>query len=460
MSSGLLDETGQPLSSGFPVLATDPWGIVHAFWPQLPRQDDSQNGIMYYSRWDGSSWSEPIDVLFMKGRPMRSPSVVADETGRIHLAWTAGAQGPVWYSSAPAFQAGSAQAWSDPVQVSELNARGFGLAVDSAGRCHVAFCTGGDQRCYYSASSEEGVWTSAVSLYAPCQYCVARVAMDGHGRIHTVFGSQSTGGQEMYYARSEDGGQTWLAEELDHVDDRFGENYGPSWGTVIASGEAQVHVVWFGAPAGQRWHRWSNDGGKTWSAAEQISPDHRGLTLPVAAAFDSAGALHLVSMGWRDTAGRPSGAFHFVWQRGSWSEPQLIGSRSDWDAEYSALTIKGGNLLVAAWTDKQGPKGSFQIWASTLKADAPAVEPLPLTTSALPTPTALQSARMSGPRRRRRASRCCRAHSSCHGSICGRAWSSDLTQSGWLPDLLGVLPPLVLLILVLFVRMSRQRAGR
>jgi hypothetical protein len=462
LSSGLLDGVGQPLSSGFPVLVTDQLGLVHAFWPQLPRQNDSQAGIMYYSRWDGNSWSIPLDILYSKAMPMRSPSAVVDVTGRIHLAWTVGTPGPIWYSSAPAAEAGSARAWSTPEQATDLSAWGFGLAVDSRGKCHIVFCTGSvDDRCYYSASADGKIWTSAASLYAGCDDCAARAAIDGRERIHVVFGSQSTGGRAMYYMRSEDGGQTWLAaQQLDQVDDRFAENYGPSWGTVITSGQGQVHVIWFGAPAGQRWHRWSDDGGVTWSPAQQISPDQRGLTMPVAPAFDSAGTLHLISMGWRDATGRPSGAFHLTWQNGRWSQPQLMGSRSDWDAEYAAATVARGNRLVAAWTDKKGPKGTFQIYASTLRLDAPEIVPSPVTPDAGATAPADEGAQAEPSRTPGvQAPAGSETPAPPVTALSAAGLGEHTVKSGSLPYLLAVLPPFVLLVLVLLVRASRRRRG-
>jgi hypothetical protein len=461
LSSGLLDGSGQPLWSAFPALVADPWGGVQAFWTMLPRQQDaSQDGTLFWSHWDGSTWSPPIDVQYAQRRPMWLPMAALDETGRLHLAWMVGAQGSVWYSSALVGQAGSARAWSTPQQISDLISTGFGLATDSLGQAHIVFCTGGeDDRCYYSTSSDGNAWTSAAAIYNPCDDCSARVAVDGRGRIHTVFGSQSTGGKALHYSRSDDAGRTWLpAQEFDRVDDRFDENYGPSWGTVVTLGQDQVHVIWDGAPAGQRWHRWSSDGGNTWSEPQQISADHRGLTLPVAAAFDSAGTLHLVSMGWRDTTGLPSGAFHLTWQNGRWSQPQLIGSRSDWDAEYCALAITGGNRLVAAWTDKQGPKESYQVWASTLKVDAPSIPPIAYTPAATLTPTG--QPRGAAPT----ASSTPGSEGATPPAFPATALSSaglgaQPAQSAWVPIVLGALPPLILVLLILIVRRNRQRQG-
>ncbi len=462
LSSGLLDETGQPMSHCFPALVADPWGNAHAFWTRLRREDEASfDGLIFYSQWTAGAWSLPTDVVLVPKTVIWRPQAAIDRVGRINLVWTAGYGGAVWYSSAPAAEAGSARAWSEPLQISELGAVGVGLAVDQAGRRHVVYCSGDeDDRCYHTASEDSSAWNSPSLIHAGCPDCDARVAVDARGRIHAVVGSQATKGTVMYYSRSEDGGLTWAdAIVLDKSSDRFSVDYGPAWGTVVTQGKDQVHVIWFGAPSGHRWHRWSSDGGVTWSQAEQISADQRGLTLPVATAFDSAGVLHVISMGWREADGLVSGAFHLTWQDGRWSEPKLIGPRSDWDAEYAAVTVAAGNRLVAAWTDKKGPKETYQIWATTLTVDAPAVEPAaPLSvTPASPEPLLQpEGARPTG------------------ATVIGDAGQPDTSPQGiavsapepgsgqreWLTYLLGVLPPMALLALVLFVRAARQRQGR
>ncbi len=478
LSVGLLDESGQPLRSVCPVLVADPWGGVHAFWTMLPRQQAAgQDGILFYSQWDGSTWSPPIDILYARHLPMWLPRAALDEAGRVHVAWQVGVQGPVWYSSSMVGQAGSAKAWSASLEVSDLASTGFGLAADSLGQAHIVFCTGEEEdRCYYSFSSDGYEWTSGTAIYNPCDNCTARVAVDGRGRIHTVFGSQSTSGKVLYYSRSDDGGRTWLpAVEFDRVDARFAEDYGPALGTVVTLGLDQVHVIWDGAPAGQRWHRWSTDGGQTWSQAQEISPDQRGLTLPVAAAFDSAGALHVVSMGWRDTPGTPRGAFHLVWQNGRWSEPQLIGSRTDWDVEYAALAISRGNVLVAAWTEKLDAKETLQIWTSNLKVDAPAVAASASPPAINPTPSPGMETRPTTveveasalpetpgePRTEGVARSGDRPQPSTPPvtPLSAVGLGAHTAQAGWVPFLLGVLPPLILVVLILIVRANRQRRG-
>ena len=103
LSSGLLDETGQPMSHCFPALVADPWGNAHAFWTRLRREDEASfDGLIFYSQWTAGAWSLPTDVVLVPKTVIWRPQAAIDRVGRINLVWTAGYGGAVWYSSAPA----------------------------------------------------------------------------------------------------------------------------------------------------------------------------------------------------------------------------------------------------------------------------------------------------------------------------------------------------------------------
>jgi hypothetical protein len=394
LSAGVVDGSGQPFSSMYPALVADAQGRVHAFWTVVPRVDDTiQDGMIFYSRWDGVAWTAPIDVLVASRRPMWLPQAAIDAENGIHLVWMYGAGGTLWYSSAAAGQAGSAKGWSKPQQLSDLSVTGAAVAAGGSGRVYVVFCSGKeDDQVYFVESDDSMAWSSPTTIGEGCDDCIARLAVDAREGLHVAFGSQFSGAQGVHYARSLDGGATWSVMQVDQLDDRYRGGYGPNLANVLATGD-EVHFVWDGAPAGDRWHQWSGDRGETWSTPQQISPDQRGLTLPVAMVVDSAGTLHLVSMGWRDIEGRPCGAFHFYWRGGRWSEPVLIGDRTDWNAEYPALAMASGNVLVAAWTDKGDDKEDpFQIWVSSLQVDAPRLPAAPIATLPVMVPTAAATA--------------------------------------------------------------------
>jgi hypothetical protein len=216
---------------------------------------------------------------------------------------------------------------------------------------------------------------------------------DRRGRLHLVYADQASPGPPVgaYYQRSDDGGATWSGPRLfDGYGPGYDGNYGPAYPNVVAVGEDEIHVVWDGRPLGQRWHKWSADGGLSWTAPEQVNDFQRGLTIPNALAVDSAGVLHLITLGWLDFGLLPSGAFHTSWQAGSWSPLETI-SQMEWAPEAPNAAVALGNELVAVWHNLNEER--LEIWTTSIVLDAPR-----LPAAAPPEPTAEPTALPAGPR--------------------------------------------------------------
>jgi hypothetical protein len=387
ISQGLLDESGGSAKSAFPILVADAWGTVHAFWvTQFHEQTGTIGDTVYYAWWDGTEWYAPSDIVYT-GKRIGSTKAAVDAQGWLHLVWRDDYY--VWYSCAPVAEAASARSWSDPLPILDSAVSSLFITADAESNLHLVYAVAEEAGgVYYSSSSaDEETWSDPVLVWALCDYCGAELALDGLGRIHVAFGSQLLSGEAVYYSRSDDGGQTWLpALEVDRVDAQYLGEYGPTLATVAAVGEGEVHFIWDGAPAGQRWHQWSFDGGDTWSAPQQISPVHRGLAGRLVTAVDSRDVLHLVSMGWLETSERPQGVFHTSWQNNTWSALQLVSDRQDLMGQHPALTVVNGNVLHTAWTRQYGDD-LHEIWAASLPVDAPFEPPLSEPTVAAATPT-------------------------------------------------------------------------
>jgi len=389
LSEGIVNDSGAPANCMNPVLVADAQRQVHAFWTATLQEDGTVADTLYYSRWDGNAWSTPVDLFYLPGTGIGLPQAAVDAQGWIHLVWTG--LGSAWYSRARTMEAGSPRAWTDPIEVNDEPASNafvaVGPAVEGASDVHIVYCAIQEQGYVaYTRSSDGRQWSAPVQI-ARVEGCFARLAVDGRLVLHLVYADQPgvEAGTAAYYVRSDDSGKTWSKpRQFDVKDARFVGEYGPAYPNVVALGDEEIHVIWDGAPAGQRWHQWSSDGGDTWSQATQISAEHRGLTGPNPLAVDSAGTLHMVSMGWLDTPENPKGAFHTYWANGSWSRPLHIGVRTDWDAEGPTLAIGGGNMLLAAWWHRTG--NAIEVWVSGLLADAPALTPAPWPTL-VPRPT-------------------------------------------------------------------------
>jgi hypothetical protein len=378
LSQGTMGIPGISARASHPVLAADMWGRVHVFWSVAFDEDATIGDTLFYSFWDGLAWSAPVDVLYTPGKPIWIPKVAVDAQGWLHVVWTDNTAGQVWYVRIPATEASSVQAWVEPIAVPAGLASGLSIGVDGAGTAHLAYCgTGEDQGVYHTSSPDGSSWSTSTyvgdtgNTASKSIECRLGLAVDEIGRLHIVWGQSFVQVAPIYYSRSKDGGRSWLPPvEVDRVDERYWELYAPGRPNILTIGPGEIHLIWFGAPAGQRWHRWSADGGDTWSPAEQIHPGLRGFMEPPGVAVDSSGTLHLASSGWIDDG--PSGAFHTYWRDGHWSPLALISKPeggSGEGGEYTALVVTGGNTLHTVG-DLNGFVG---IWTSSLELDAPRV---------------------------------------------------------------------------------------
>lgn len=373
ISSGVLNDASAPANSRSPTLAADPWGTVHAIWvTDLDSSDQVANNSLHYSSWDGNTWSTPIDIYLEDSGGLWQPKMVADTDGWLHLTWTR--SGNLYYSRAYVDDAGQTNGWSEPYSPSGLKASNASLAVDSSNNIHVVFCTNRAEG-YLAYQRTDGIdrWTNPVEL-ASTDGCWTRIAVDGSDRLHVVYSDQaeSGDGSAAYYLQSTSLGSSWSSPvTVDDGGTGYVNQLGPSWINVAAIGLDEVHIVWQGAPAGQIWHQWSENGGVSWSAPLHLFPDHHGLTEPVALAADSENTLHMVTSGWLETGEKPNGPFYTKWEDGTWDSLSKITDRSDWDAEGPDMVIAGGYMLIVSWRHQEADTN--QAWTYILPLDAPAI---------------------------------------------------------------------------------------
>lgn len=376
-------------------VVSDPSGTVHVFWAyEAPEAEESgsHQAIYHTSHTDGF-WSSAVDVLVSPGdRVARMHSVVSDEGGYLHIAWSGG--NGIYYSRAYAPKAGSAQGWSPPTSlVSGVNALEPDIATNgknnlcvvwSQARAGLMLARSDDGGKNWSQPQPAFLATSDTELAR-----WGRVAVDEAGRLHMVLthtirdpdvSPEREDPNFLYYLRSDDGGDTWTEPYLVVDSPDFGEV------NVATFGGDVVHLAWNGR-AGRhgRYHRWSADGGQTWSAISEVvapAPESAigtgGLTGFPAIVVDATGVLHLVSA----TGG---GDYYFRWAEGQWSAPVLISPGLDGagvtgisrSLEQPSVALSEGNLLHAVFHD-----GFQRIWHTMQQVDAPHEEPRLLPTAA------------------------------------------------------------------------------
>lgn len=371
-----------------PDLFADASGLVHLFWS--PYASETQS--LFYSRWNGNYWTDPVDIFF--GVQILGPKAVVSPDGTLHLIWGDGSA--IYYSQAPVSKATSARYWSTPIAIGSGYAHAD-LMIDEEGILYVVFAGLTSSGPQMVISEDNGdTWSDIMPISftnnsgLSAEYVNGAVGIDG--TIHVVWVEyqlpQGWPPAGIYYAQSKDQGNSWSRPTS-----LAGE--GSNQANILVAGN-EVHVAWNGiAGVGGRYHRWSEDGGNTWSALNTIIPAGLGGSEGVPPlVIDSLGTLHLLTtfdqrvwyLNFRDSgAGKrwsipqyiPSGA-----ESGIPPSPLTIDPLTQRRIEYPAMSLNQGNTLHVVFWDERPTQQITQYWYTVKQTSAPLVEPI-----SFPTPT-------------------------------------------------------------------------
>ncbi len=386
--------------SRFPSIAVDPAGVVHVVWCE--EEGESGCTAIYYTRYDGATWTMPIDIIIPpeKGQTIDSFVLTADQAGALHLVWGGGSGDQIFYSQAYAPEAGSARSWRTPIPIGDPMPKTTApdLAVDRAGILHLVYTVqrGPQSGVYYTQSADNGQsWREPTQVFAnlDSERMVdrARLTVDRSGGIHVSWTEYSFPENfpplGIRYAHSEDNGQTWTWPLL--IDGPY------DLSGLIAVGEEQIHLVWSGTnPDRYKFHRWSADRGATWSQIFHTS-EVGGFQGWPGLATDSLKQVHLLQA-WgsgHEVLG------HRVWRDNGWSPitrlietpvnlpRDVLGTTAS--PEYPDVAVGLGNelhVVAMQWVEHTPDQWTFDIFYIGGLADVPKLEP-----QALPLPTLIPS---------------------------------------------------------------------
>lgn len=383
------------IAATYPSIVADAHGNLHAFWSIGSDVTDTtpiSEYPIYYSRRDQDGWSSPVDILIG-----RQPEAIVDDDGYLHLFWVG--SDAVWHSWNALEDAQSVQKWQTGSLLAYLGPQSsawfpFSVEEDATGVFHFVFNSRDAQGLWslsYMQSFDQGMtWSEPVGIIQmpSDQACVLpRLVLDDAGGLHVTWtqehlpdGWPPTG---VYYAHSYDQGATWSAPA------QLGGSL-QGWSNIVTVGDSVVHVVWNGSAEGQgRYHRWSSDGGLTWTSAQMII-DQGGLTQGwPSMAVDSNDVVHWVDFGHTgDSVTGWETIVYSYWDQGYWSPPEFISPNTE-SGGYTAqpkLTVSQGNLLHLVWVNisRSGLINTPGVWYATKNTGSPSVAPQP-------TPTPLQN---------------------------------------------------------------------
>ena len=96
-----------------PFMVSDSGGVLHAIWSEsVLGQNDQRPDTIYYASWDGTRWSNPMDIFATdeNGRA-EAQRLRIDEKGYLHALWISSDDGLV-YSKSHVTQSNNYRSWN------------------------------------------------------------------------------------------------------------------------------------------------------------------------------------------------------------------------------------------------------------------------------------------------------------------------------------------------------------
>jgi hypothetical protein len=400
-----ISQTSSP--SWFPDLAVDSQGNVHVVWCETTDVEEGEYGEqVYYSMWDGQTWSTPNDIIPPSPDIIRN-AIATDAFGNLHLLFGGSVYKTlsIYYTQTSPASGWLATSWSEPRLVS-MNGNSYmaDIAVDSKGVIHAIFDDRGEPLSdtrpgyadiFYRRSSDGGkTWSYPVNLSrSPTGSSRAQMEIDSNDNIHVVWDEGwdklSGQGEPVFstYTSSLDGGESWSSS----TSFSYPEGTNAQLAVGIDS-QGGVVVVWRATSRPEIYYAHSSDNGASWSPPMIIPVI---FARPWASSFDmydmatdSGGHIHLVVVGRLSPEEDRLGVYHLEWDGTSWSPPTAI-YRGAGFPEYPKVVISEGNKLHVAWFVREAlwEEGNYEVWYSSSHSASPAQTPVPPPTST-PTPTA------------------------------------------------------------------------
>lgn len=380
----------------WPELAIDPTGDVNIVFAV---SGEPGGELLFFSRWDGSTWSRPADIQAGGIFLVRS-ALAADDLGNLHLLYVDNAS-TTSYASSTLQDAPSARGWSSPTPFTgPKNGYLSDLAIDSKGTLHAVYGEAGGGECpncmrlYYRRSLNNGTtWSTPFKLAnGLIDRRRMQIEIDPADNVYVAWdnlnsdGSNNSGG--LTY--STNGGDTW-SPELNILSTRGS----PKLTSVGSDGKGHVIVVYRLGDSTDIVYQISNDGGKTFGNAETLPGIFGAVDVSGFDKYDmttdSAGTVYLAIAGRTTLQQRNTGLYLMQWDGESWSKPQVIGNDRNLFYEYPSLKVSRGNLLHLAYHVRGAgsvfslPDNSYKIYYSSATTAAQQLTPPPLPTTT-PTP--------------------------------------------------------------------------
>lgn len=381
-----------PTSSGRPAIVADSYGNVHVFWSEYlggPVVEEGSLGpvgdTIMYRRWNGSGWTEPLDILAVAGDPLAEfVDATIDAENQIHLVWTGLTR--IYYSMAPSDQAYSVHGWSEPQTIAIDSARSrheSSIATDSRGNIHIVYASrGGESGIFHVASGprdhswSEPIRISALLRETEVAFLDVRLIVDSIDQLHVVWAASNRNGfgQAIYYTRGDRNGLDW-ANPQQLADSRIDNGF-VEFPSIMAPAENELLLIHGAERTNGRLELLSIDSGMQWGAAHQIVSSMEGMNGFLVPLRDASGRLHLM-INMRPSVNQRTGIYYAPRAGLDWNPvtPVAIEEPYGPSAHNMDAVVRLGNEIHVVWA----AHATDEIWY--VKGVIGGVEQLPAQTA-------------------------------------------------------------------------------
>ncbi len=342
-----------------PRLAGNGRGSVYAVWMDERNGGGNYDIYLNASHDAGRSW-EKSDTRIDPGRPGGNPSVdptLAVENDKVFVAWTEGGQPAQLMARV---SPDGARTWGKPVEVArdELGPTGLHLVklpAERGGRLVLYWFNQQEFQGAYSADDGRS-WKKFNPLPGVSDLAELKVTQDSSGRVLLVAGLlPDTKKEDLFFAASEDGVSFARPARLDTGAAHASTSTAPE---IAADDKGRILVAWHDRRGfrDEVYFNYSQDGGKTWLTQDlqftgpgvkhmqhpRLTPDGQGGFRAVAVGYDSdkreQGKSYLFSIvpgkPWPAAAGKPADQERLRERVAKfWSDR----TRADWGGNYDLM---------------------------------------------------------------------------------------------------------------------------
>jgi hypothetical protein len=343
-------------------------GLIHALFNQ---QSDPS---IYYTRWDGTTWSRISRVMRLPDGEAEVPTITAGPDNELFL--VAGSNsGSLYFNRAKSTEAVTPSGWSAPVRLQIAHDGKISspdIAWDGAGTIYIAYSVPvNDERGIYLIQSNDlgKTWSEPHQVFDGAG---AGFELVGSPTLHVsadrkifILWKQQTIRVEgvpeslaLYFAHSEDAGLSFSdAERLVEAP--------VNWQEMAVDSKGNLHVFWHRLDDIESlWDQISLDNGRSWESPMQF-PAGKGVP---AVAVDTIGQLHLLEGGLGILR-------HWLWDGTRWHAESSVywtsTSQEDDSVEMlaSSVNLKGKMVVVMVTSAGAGENKKQQFYAATSTTD-------------------------------------------------------------------------------------------